>query len=403
MTEAVAADLPAFPVARTCPFAPPERYARLRAEQPVSEVRLPSGRTAWVVATHALVRQALTDPRLSSDRLKPGFPLLLPIPTEALAKLTPSLLGIDPPKHTLHRRMVITEFTVKRVRALRPHIQRGVDAAIDAMIAGPRPVDLVRALSLPVPTQLICELLGVPYRDRELFQAITKLITSRTSTAEERGRANAELTAYLELLVATNEATPDDGLIGRLVVRYREADRYDRAELVGLARLLLLAGHETTANMISLGVVALLENPRQLADFKADPALAGQTVEELLRFFSVAELISARVATEDLRLGDVVVRAGEGVIALGGAANHDETVFPRPGTVDIHRNARRHVAFGYGIHQCLGQNLARLELEVVYGTLFRRLPDLRLAVPVERLRFKHDSEIYGIHEVPVTW
>ncbi|NJP90698.1 cytochrome P450 [Nonomuraea sp. FMUSA5-5] len=392
-----------FPWPRTCPFAPPPQYAKL---PPVSRHELASGQWAWLVAGHEEVRQVLRDPRVSSDRADPRFPVVFPAAQRALgrARAKPSYGGMDRPEHTLHRRMVAGEFTVRRVEALRPRIQEIVTEHIEALLAGPRPADLVAALALPVPSLVICELLGVPYEDREDFQRRTRMILSRTSGLEESVEAFVGLMAYLDRLVAAKRARPDGAdLLGRLVARYVEAGVYDHEQLVSLASGLLIAGHETTANMISLGTVALLEHPAQLAELRRDPSLTRNAVEELLRLFSIADLVTARVATADLEVGGVTVRAGESVIALSAAADHDPAVFERPGELDVRRDARHHVAFGYGSHQCLGQNLARLELEIVFGTLFSRVPGLRVAVPVAELPFKTDGIMFGLHELPVFW
>jgi cytochrome P450 len=392
-----------FPVTRSCPFHPPQEYAQLRETDPISKVELPTGRTAWVVAKHDDVRRLLADPRVSSDRANPNFPLMLRQDPDTPRQQFRSLISMDPPEHTGHRRSVVNEFTVKRMRALRPRIQEIVDSHIDAMLAGPRPADLVQALSLPVPSLVICELLGVPYTDHDFFQSRTKVLVNRTTAPEERTRASRELRTFLDSLVTQKENEPTDDLVGRLVVKCRETGVADHEEIVGLATLLLVAGHETTANMISLSTVALLENPSQLTAVREDPTLLPQGVEELLRYFSIADQVTARVALEDIEIGGVRIRAGEGIIMLGLSANWDQNAFENPEKLDIRRGARHHVAFGYGPHQCLGQNLARIELEIVLETLFRRIPGLQLAAGVDELAFKTESAVYGVTELPVTW
>ncbi|WP_158892057.1 cytochrome P450 [Amycolatopsis anabasis] len=389
-------------MARTCPFDPPPEYRELREEAPISRVTLPTGASAWVLTRHEDVRALLTDPRFSSDRRKPGFPLLAPLQRRK-DDFKPSLIGMDPPDHGPARRAVVGEFTVRRMQALQPRIQEIVDEHVDALLAGPKPADLVRALSLPVPSLVICELLGVPYSDHDFFQQRSKLMLTRTAEPEARRTAVDDLQSYLDKLVTAKEADPGDDLLGRQILKQREEGTTDHDGLVGLAFLLLIAGHETTANMISLGTVALLENPDQLAAIKADPGKTLSAVEELLRYFTIAEVATSRVAVEDVEIGGVLIRAGEGVLGLGNAANRDPSVFDDPDTLDIERGARHHVAFGFGAHQCLGQNLARMELQIVFDTLFRRIPGLRVAKPVAELPFKDDSTIYGLHELPVTW
>jgi cytochrome P450 len=204
-------------------------------------------------------------------------------------------------------------------------------------------------------------------------------------------------------LLARKESEPGDDLFSRQIARQREEGTLDHASLVSMAFLLLLAGHETTANMISLGVVGLLENPEQLAQIKADPSKTPMAVEELLRYFSIVEIATSRVATEDVRIGGVTIKAGEGVVVSGLSANWDPAMFENPAELDVQRGARHHIAFGYGPHQCLGQNLARLELQIVFDTLFRRIPTLRLAAPVDDIPFKSNASIYGAYELPVTW
>jgi cytochrome P450 len=393
-----ASPAPALAFTRACPYAPSDEHRRMREEAPISRVTLPSGMTVWAISRHDDIRAMLTDPRFSSDRRKPGFPRFLKGQNAFPPGFSRSMITLDPPEHGPVRRAVVGEFTVRRIAALRPRVQQIVDEHIDAMLAGPRPADLVRALSLPVPSLVICELLGVPYADHDFFQARSSRLLSRTIEPETRLRAVTELLDYLDDLITEKEKTPADDLLGRQLAR---SD--DRERVKSLAFLLLVAGHETTANMISLGTMALLEHPEDARAIRADPAKAPMAVEELLRYFTIAEFVTSRVAKEDVELGGVVIRAGEGVVPLGNMANRDPEVFDRPDELDIERGARNHLAFGFGAHQCLGQNLARMELEIVFSTLVRRIPDLRPAVPLDTLPFKDDANIYGIHEFPVTW
>jgi cytochrome P450 len=257
-------------------------------------------------------------------------------------------------------------------------------------------------LALPVPSLVICEQLGVPYEDHDFFQSRSTAILSNEITREERDKNFGELQGYLYNLVVTKEENPTDDLIGRQIVKAREAGAYDRTAMVGMAFLLLLAGHETTANMISLGTVTLLRNPEQLEAIKSDPAKTLSAVEELLRYTTITDTVTMRLAMADVELGGQTIKAGEGVAVLGFAANTDPTAFERPEEFDLERGARHHVAFGFGPHQCLGQNLARLELQIVFDTLFRRIPGLKLAQSVEELRGK-EAVVYGIRELLVSW
>jgi cytochrome P450 len=400
MTEA-APKLATYPMKRTCPFAPPPEYAQLRGG--AAQVELEDGKRVWTLTRLDDIRAMLADPRFSSDRLHPGFPVAEKNRVTQPTRFPLSMINMDPPEHGPVRRGIVGEFTVKRMRALQPRIQEIVDEHIDALLAGPKPADLVHALSLPVPSLVICEQLGVPYADHEFFQARSSTLLNREVTQDVRIQAVDELQDYLDKLITAKEGEPTDDLLGRQIVKQRESGDYDHDALVSMAFLLLIAGHETTANMISLGTVALLENPDQLAAIKADPGKTLDAVEEMLRYFTIAEFATSRVAIEDVEIGGTTIRAGEGVLGLSYAANRDEEAFSDADMFDIGRGARHHVAFGFGPHQCLGQNLARMELQIVFDTLFRRIPGLKLAAPVEALPFKHDSAIFGLHCLPVTW
>jgi cytochrome P450 len=408
MTKSGAGELAGLelPVERGCPFAPPAEYERLREQAPIRKVRLVSGAEVWWVSGHEEGRAILADRCFSSDRRKDGFPLFNfdAATLQQLRSQPPLMLGMDGAEHSAARRPVIGEFTVKRLAALRPRIQDIVDRFIDDMLAtDQRPIDLVQALSLPVPSLVICELLGVPYTDHDFFQSRTAVAVRRTSSSEDRQRAFVELRAYIDDLITRKESEPGDDLLSRQIARQRQADIVDHAGLVSMAFLLLNAGHETTANMISLGVIGLLNHPEQLALITADPGKTPGAVEELLRYFAITDAVTSRVATEDVQIGGVSIKAGEGVIVSSLSANWDPSVFKNPAKLDVERGARHHLAFGFGPHQCLGQNLARMELEIVFDTLFRRIPTLRLAAPVEDLPFKTDAVVYGAYELPVTW
>ncbi|MBE1490064.1 cytochrome P450 [Plantactinospora soyae] len=386
---------PVLPLTRTCPYAPPAEHVQLQQE-PVARVTLPDGSQAWALSRLEDIRAMLADPRFSSDRQREGFPLQPPGPRPAPPRQP--MIGLDPPEHGEARRAVLGEFTIRRMNALRPRIQQIVDEHVDGLLAGPRPADLVSALALPVPSLVICELLGVPYADHDFFQTRSANLLDRTIPAEKRYAAANEIREYMATLIIQKEKQPTDDLIGRQI-----AKGADREDLAGLGFLLLLAGHETTGNMISLGVMTLLERPSALAALKQDPAVTPEVVEELLRYFTIAEYVTSRVAREDVEIGGVVIPAGDGVITLGNVANRDPAAFADGDTFDIGRGARHHIAFGFGPHQCLGQNLARVELQIVFDTLFARIPDLRLATTTDELSFKDESTVYGLHSLPVTW
>ncbi|MCB5180686.1 cytochrome P450 [Streptomyces antimicrobicus] len=395
MTEVVA-----FPQSRTCPYHPPQAYQPLRESRPLSRVTLFDGRPVWVVTGHAEARALLSDERLSSDRENGNFPM----PTrrfKGLRSRRAALLGVDDPEHNVQRRMLIPSFTVKRTAALRPWIQRTVDQLIDDMVARGSSAELVGAFALPVPSRVICGLLGVPYEDHEFFQEQSRRLL-RGPEPSDVEQARDRLDAYLRDLIGRKRAAPGDGLLDELIADRLENGELDVEELVAIAAVLLIAGHETTANMISLGTFTLLRHPEQLAELRADPSLLPAAVEELMRFLSIADGM-LRVATADIEVGGSVIRKDDGVVFPTSVINRDESVYAAPDTLDWHRSARHHVAFGFGIHQCLGQNLARAELEIALGTLFARLPGLRLAAPPEEIPFKPGDTIQGMVELPVAW
>ncbi|MEU3986601.1 cytochrome P450 [Streptomyces sp. NPDC026672] len=400
MTEAI----PDYSYAHstTCPFDP---GPQLTAAAPVDRVRIWDGSTPWLVTGYAEARQALSDPRLSSDDTLPGYPHQTAASRGGVRR-TPTLTTLDNPGHDARRRLLTRSFMVRRMEALRPGIQLIVDGLINDMVSRGGTADLVRDFALPVPSLVICELLGVPYEDHEFFQDRSRLLVSVTTDAAERASALADLSGYLDALVRRKAQAPADDLLSRLITDHVPSGTLTLDEVSDMGRFLLFAGHETTANMIALGTLALLHNPAQLAAVRdsGDPDLVADAVEELLRYLTIVHVGRRRVAVEDLELGGRRIAAGEGVIIALNAANRDAGAFEGdPDGLDVTRPARHHVAFGYGIHQCLGQPLARVELQVVYGTLYRRLPGLRLAVPFEEVAFKDDMFVYGVHSLPVTW
>ncbi|MER5276065.1 cytochrome P450 [Streptomyces sp. NPDC002809] len=391
-----------FPQNRTCPYHPPTGYpSASRGQQSVSRVRLFDGRTVWLVTGHAEARALLVDPRLSSDRENPAFPFFAPR-LAATTQRRVELLGVDDPEHNVQRRMLIPSFTVRRTAALRPSIQEIVDRLLDALAEQGPPAELVDAFALPVPSMVICALLGVPYADHEFFEAQSRRLL-RGPAGSDVDEARDALSEYFRVLIERKRRAPGDGLLDELIAKQLETGAVDLDELVRLAQILLVAGHETTANMISLGTLTLLQHPEQLALMRAGgPDGMAHVVEELLRFLSIADGIS-RVAVEDIEVGGVTFRAGDGVLLSTAVINRDEAVYPAPDELDLARGARNHVAFGFGIHQCLGQNLARAELEIALPALFDRLPGLRLAVPAEEIPFKPGDTVQGLLELPVTW
>jgi cytochrome P450 len=398
--------IPAYPMPRAqrCPLDPPPDLSALRSDGPLHRVRLRDGSTPWLVTRYAEQRALLSDPRVSADAAREGYPSQ----SEAFRARRNRVLGfisMDDPEHARLRRMVTGAFTVRRIKEMRPGIQHVVDELIDDMLAGPNPADLVTAFALPVPSLVICQLLGVPYADHDFFQRTSRTLISPSTPAEASQEAQDELLAYLDHLIERKLADPDGGLLSRVAAEQVAIGELSRPELATIGLLLLIAGHETTANMIALGTYALLIYPDQLAAVRSsdDPELIRSTVEELLRYLSIVHLGRRRVAVEDIEVAGQVIRAGEGIVLPNDIANRDAEMYPDPEGLDVHRDARGHLTFGFGVHQCLGQQLARSELQVVYGTLYRRIPSLALAVDPAQIPFKHDGVVYGVYELPVTW
>jgi cytochrome P450 len=397
---------PEFPMPRAgkCPFDPPPQLAALQREAPLVRVKLFDDSTPWLVTSYAEQRVLLGDPRVSSDVRLPGYPNSAPRRPGSDDGTGIGFILMDDPEHARLRRMVTAPFAIKRIEAMRPGVQRIVDDLIDAMLAGPNQADLVEAFALPVPSLVICALLGVPYADHQLFQENSRKLISRSVDPEERGAAFKNLHDYLNELMGQKLAAPADDLLSDLATRITSGE-ITRSDAAGMGVLLLVAGHETTANMIALGTLALLEHPDQLARLRDtdDPKLIASGVEELLRYLNITHNGRRRVALADIEIAGQVIKAGEGLIMANDIGNRDERVFTDPDTLDVGRDARRQIAFGFGVHQCLGQPLARMELQVVYGTLYRRIPTLRLATGLDQIPFKHDGAVYGVYELPVTW
>ncbi|WP_372410314.1 cytochrome P450 [Streptomyces luteireticuli] len=405
MSEAVSTEkctkAPPFPQDRTCPYQPPPGYAEFRDQGAAVKGTLYDGSSVWLVTGYRAARELLSGGHLSADRQNPGYPIVSPR-MEGIRHQPPSFVGMDAPQHTRHRRMLMNEFSVHRVAALRPVIETIVDEHIEAMLGQGGPLDLVPAFSLPVPSRVICEILGVPYADHAFFQETSRNLIQADSP-EQALEAAGELGAYLERLIGDLLAEPGPGLLGRLARDQVAHGELAPHELVMNALMVLIAGHETTASMITLSVITLLHHPSQLEALRADPALATRAVEELLRYLSIADIAGTRVAATDIEVGGKHIREGEPVVVVHSLANRDATVFPDPDRFDIRRGDRRHMAFGFGVHQCLGQNLARAELEIALPALFGRLPGLRLAVDLDRVVPRDGGTVQGVNTLPITW
>jgi cytochrome P450 len=378
---------------------------KLGTTTPVARVRIWDGSTPWLITGYDEARALFSDSRVSVDDRRPGFPHWNEGMLATVHKRPRSVFTSDGDEHTRFRRMLSKPFTFKRVEGLRPAIQKITDDHIDRILAGPQPADIVTGLALPVPSLVISELLGVPYEDAEFFQHHANVGLARFATAEDNVKGAMGLAKYLANLVRAKMENPAEDAVSDLAERVK-AGEIDVREAAQLGTGLLIAGHETTANMIGLGVLALLEHPDQLAVIRdaTDAGVIANAVEELLRYLSIIQNGQRRVAVEEIEIAGEVIRAGEGIIIDLAPANWDPKAFNEPDRLYLYRNkVGQNVAFGYGRHQCVGQQLARAELQIVFSTLFRRIPTLRLAVPIEQVPFKHDRLAYGVYELPVTW
>ena len=410
MTETAteAGSIPEFPAPRSSerPFEPPPGLLELaRDGKEVRRVRIWDGSTPWLVTGHAAQRTLMTDPRLSAAIWGPGYPHTTEAMKAHAAEMRPSINNTDGPEHARWRRMLTSSFTRHRMEKLRPEIQQITDDLIDKMLAGPNPTELNEALSLPLPSLMICALLGVPYEDHDFFQEHAGVVNAVNKTPEESAATNATLRKYIADLIEKKMDDPGEDVLSDLGARVKEGV-LSMDEAAPLGFILLVAGHDTSANMITLGTALLLQHPDKLAqlrDNSDDPKYVVDAVEELLRYLTLPHLLARRAVAEDIEFGGELIRKGEGVIASLPAANWDADAFPEPGVLDLTRTASHHHAFGWGPHQCVGQQLARIELHVVFSTLFRRIPTLQLAADIDQLKFKEDSQAYGIYELPVTW
>jgi cytochrome P450 len=407
MTDTLTTEIPEYPMARAprCPFAPPPEVVDLGATKPVSRVRIWDGSTPWLITGYDEARALFSDSRVSVDERRDGFPHWNEHMMATVDQRPSSVFNSDGEEHTRFRRMLSKPFTYKRVEGLRPAIQEITDEHIDAMLASPQPADLVAALALPIPSLVISKLLGVPYEDAEFFQEQSSMGLRRYAKEEDHVQGVTSLARYIAKLLRAKAEDPAEDALSDIAERMK-AGELDIREATQLATGLLVAGHETTSNMIGLGVVALLENPDQLAVIRdaTDQGVIANAVEELLRYLSIIQNGQRRIAAEDIEIAGEHIRAGDGIIIDLAPANWDAKAFTEPDRLYLHRaGAGRNVAFGYGRHQCVGQQLARAELEIVFTTLFRRVPTLQLAIPIEEVPFKHDQLSYGVYELPVTW
>jgi len=383
---------------------PPPEYSALRLDGPIQRVTLWNGQTAWLVTRWEDVREVLSSPHVSSDPDRRGYPSFSPGRT-AHIKSRKTFINMDPPDHTLYRRMLTKEFTLKRMQELRPFVQDIVDQLLDDMLRKGPPADIVTALARPLPARVISVMLGVPYAHYADLQRWTETRNDLTSDPAEVLAAAERMTDVLGGILRGKEAQPGNGddLLSRMAIEHINTGHLQHDEAVRMAIFLYMAGHSTTASQTALGILSFLQFPDQHAALLANPSLLKGAIEEMLRFHTIAHFNAARVATADLMIGGEKVQEGDGIFALLFAANRDPAMFSNPDNFDISRQDNRHLAFSFGIHQCLGQPLARLELEVVFDTIMKRLPKLRLAMPTEQLRFTEMAQVFSVDELRLTW
>ncbi|MGO4459542.1 cytochrome P450 [Streptomyces sp. M-16] len=378
-------------------------YARLRAEGRVHHVLTPDRQDVWLVLGHEAGRAAFTDPRLSRDWRRSGDIGKI-INTEQDHPALAHMLMADPPDHTRLRRLVASAFTPRRIETLAPRVRQIADELLDAMAALPeRRADLVDAFAFPLPMTVICELLGVPELDRGAFRGWSNEMVSRTGP-EAEAAAYAQMPRYLVGLIEAKRAAPGDDLLSAMIHAVDEGgDRLSPDELIGMCVLLLIAGHETTVNMIGNGMRALFAHPDQLADLLANPDLLDGAIEEMLRYDGPVETCTERLALEDVEIGGVVIPAGSAVLIVMADADRDPARFADPDRFDIRRDARGHIAFGHGLHHCLGAPLARLEGRIALRALLDRFPGLTDDVGGAEPAWVPGMLIRGVRELPVRW
>jgi cytochrome P450 len=385
-------------------FSPTPELREIRETSGVRTVLNAFGMEVYLVTRHEDIKAVLSDHERFSNGRPPGF--TLPGAPEISAEEQASanagnLLGLDPPEHQRLRRMLTGEFTVRRMKRLEPRIVEIVAQQLDAMEASGRPADLVEHFALPVPSLVICELLGVPYADREDFQRRSARQLDLSIPIPERLELAREGRAYMAALVAGARRNPGEDMLGMLVREH--GDELTDDELRGIASLLLLAGHETTSNMLGLGTLALLRHPDQLEAVRDDPDAVAPAVEELLRWLSIVHSAIPRITTTDVEIAGVPIPAGELVFASLPSGNRDPDVIDSPEVLDIRRGAIGHLAFGHGVHHCLGAPLARMEMRIAFPALLRRFPNLALAEDFSDVQFRSFHFIYGLRSLEVTW
>lgn len=398
-------DLLSYPAARECPFHPPVPYSRLRSEEPVAWVRFRE-QPLWLVTSYETAKQVLRDPRFSSDPAREGFPsgTIAPRPAPDPAKRRArAFLTMDEPEHGRYRRMLMPTFSARRTERLRPRVEAIVDELLDRMTDRSQEADFVQAFALPLSSRVICELLGIDYSGAAVFQEKSAVAMDPERKPEERVAAAGELTSYLAAVISEKHAHPGDDLISRLIAEQVDTGQLDDEQLGATALALLIGGYETTTHMLALGLLSLTRRPDLLERLRRDAGFAGPAVEELLRLWTVAHAGLYRTAVEDVEVHGRTIRAGQGVIVAVATADRDPQVFDDPDAFDPDREPRAHLAFGHGAHRCLGEPLARLELETALRRIAERLPTLRLDAEAAELSFREKHFLYGLDALPIAW
>ncbi|MBV9315157.1 MAG: cytochrome P450 [Pseudonocardia sp.] len=393
-----------LPRARGCLFDPPDAYHALTESAALHPLRFPLADDGWIVTQHAAAKVVLGDSRFShrneliASPLPPPFPLPPGTPISPPPAEPGAFNKMDPPEHTRYRRLVGGWFSARAAERLIPAIEDTARELLAAMVEHGAPADLVRLYARPLPARVIFDFLEVPEDIREpLHNSLDVLMRLRMSL-EELIEAVTVATELLDELARGKMTEHGGGMLGELAQR-----GLDVLEVRNVAWALLGGGTDTTANMIGLGVISLLEHPDQLESLRNKPELLDNAIEELLRYLTISQFGASRTATEDLEVFGHPVRAGQTVVVALPAVNRDPRVFPEPDRLDLARSTRGHLAFGYGVHKCIGQYLARATLRVAYPALFERFPELRLAVPLHQLAMRDDMDHYGVHEIPVRW
>src|SRR6185312_2484232 len=385
-------------------FNPTPELRKIRETDGVRTVTNAFGMKVFLVTRHEDIKDVLSDHQRFSNTRPPGFvvPGAPNVPEEEQTSARAgNLLGLDPPEHQRLRRMLTAEFTIRRMKRLEPRIVEIVEAQLDAMEKAGPPADLVASFALPIPSLVICELLGVPYDDRDDFQRRSARQLDLSIPMAERLKLVRRGREYMGSLVERARQQPGEDILGMLVREHGTELTDD--ELIGVAGLLLLAGHETTSNMLGLGTLALLRHPDQLAAVRDDPGAIGPAVEEMLRWLSIVHSAIPRITTTDVEVAGVPIPAGQLVFVSLPSGNRDPDFIDSPEVLDIRRGAPGHLAFGHGVHHCLGAPLARMEMRIAFPALLRRFPTLELAEDFEDVAFRSFHFIYGLRSLEVTW